>query len=991
MPGAYMIEEANAKLKRLLGPKFGLVTEVPPGYFHPELQFPFHMGHAARVLALTISPNAPSILPVIEPTLWALLNNITPKVSLLSKAAWVLIKEWGIRQKDSQKVLEINFLFKHLDQQDAVLQSLRASNPEADACAVDTDPPNWRSDYKHFLDEGYIRQLFSDPWPVKEAEALLELAPPSNCPINTREAAKTMAVDMERACQALLQQMFEVQKYPPLDESVGAECIQYVPKDHIFLIALDPNYESPEYAPSNPALEADAKQVEAVITQVVEQSKNKGSTQGPPLLLLLLLMQDLQTAVLSRPQSLMPAFLMEKKPHHAKPAELASDSTVRPTSDSTATHRSNRSKLKEEALPAEPTKAKAKWPCKGEPQKKGLGGGRDSEGVASSTVLGSPQTLAPKYRVRTYQKCPAQPQDIGKGPEKAAPPLLAPQKSQTGRMAHSDLARFDGIAAEVAEGLEGPGDEGDGFSGFPADQFEEPLDSEEEQRRLLGLPTASETEEFGPNAGHTTYSKNPGEALEDAEAPKLAEEQAEWCCQTKGKGKETEAEVDNEADEEELDEAHMKPLVSRLTKSQMECVKQQVEEERGQYATLAQEMFDHSGAIGDPSKREGEASREGKEGYKTWAKNISIQLEEIEAKVNQKTFLGSSRVSALKKLGKDLSEKGFIEKRNSQSRQNYNLYDLAAVGFVAVLGLAGGAAVASALVFAPSRKIGGIVEQIFWMPANKWKFMYSLGALNLAEAETFEPLIKGWEAYTEANPLLLEDLHSTVLGKLLEMANQVLKQNGVLESWGKKGWPYLGLANVIYDLLNKDKGSIVVGFVKGAHSQQEGYHLIIPGTILYMEAFSKEPEANGGTESVNIEDMEDGNLPLVFDQKKNPLLCLWDSTKWQKMDAAQKAKEGKNRPRSARPFRLPVPSLQLLMPDLEDAPPSFREVLEDDSGAEIAPERPSKMKQWTTLPRAQEPRKMVKPLHQEAYLNQGAAGMPPLVGAGPEQYLMQLR
>ncbi|KAF9506010.1 hypothetical protein BS47DRAFT_1367661 [Hydnum rufescens UP504] len=245
----------------------------------------------------------------------------------------------GIRQKDSQKVLEINFLFTCPDQWDAVLWSLRASNPEADACAVDTNPPNWRSDYQHFLDEGYIRQLFSDPWPVKEVEALLELAPPSNCPINTREVAKTVAVDMERACQALLQQMFEVQKsleqfwctsqflheltqaphpenfsegdhlclkqlslfllllaefsraafqillyasqhgpYIRLsrhivhciqkasileprgsfnqgaqDESVGAECIQ-------FLIVLDPNHEYPEYALSNPALEADAKQ-----------------------------------------------------------------------------------------------------------------------------------------------------------------------------------------------------------------------------------------------------------------------------------------------------------------------------------------------------------------------------------------------------------------------------------------------------------------------------------------------------------------------------------------------------------------------------------------------------------------------------------------------------------------------------------------------------------------------------------------------------------
>ncbi|KAF9506011.1 hypothetical protein BS47DRAFT_1367662 [Hydnum rufescens UP504] len=312
-----------------------------------------------------------------------------------------------------------------------------------------------------------------------------------------------------------------------------------------------------------------------------------------------LLTQDLQTAVLSR-LSLMPAFLMAKKPHHTKPVVHASDSTVRPTCDSTATCRSNRSKLKEEALPTEPNKesnnlvsvhkdkSQGQATLQKKAPKEGTGGG-DSEGIASSTVLKSPQTLAPKSRVKTYQKCSAQPQDIGKGPEKAAPPLLAPQKLQTRRMAHSDPARFDSIvlesptwpsksnasggcpfpdvnptmpmltptptptptpapapcsspspscnphfqpipnmphtpkqdslAAEVAEGLEGPGDEVDGFSRFPADQFEEPLDSEEEQRRLLGLPTASETKEFGPNAGHTTYSKNPGEALEDAEAP----------------------------------------------------------------------------------------------------------------------------------------------------------------------------------------------------------------------------------------------------------------------------------------------------------------------------------------------------------------------------------------------------------------------------------------------------------------------------------------
>jgi hypothetical protein len=77
----------------------------------------------------------------------------------------------------------------------------------------------------------------------------------------------------------------------------------------------------------------------------------------------------------------------------------------------------------------------------------------------------------------------------------------------------------DSEAAEVAEGLEGPGDEGEDFSEFPADQFKEPLDYEEEQRRLLGLPTASETEVFGPNSQHEAYSKDPGEASKDTEAP----------------------------------------------------------------------------------------------------------------------------------------------------------------------------------------------------------------------------------------------------------------------------------------------------------------------------------------------------------------------------------------------------------------------------------------------------------------------------------------
>ncbi|KAF9504715.1 hypothetical protein BS47DRAFT_1401106 [Hydnum rufescens UP504] len=218
---------------------------------------------------------------------------------------------------------------------------------------------------------------------------------------------------------------------------------------------------------------------------------------------------------------------MAKKPRRTKPMGHASDSTVRPTSDSTvrpaldsaATRRSNRSKLKEEALHVQPTK---------------------------------PQALGAKSRVKTYQKHSAQPHDVGKEPEKAADPPQAPQKSQTGRRGGSDPARFDGVVLEsptrpsssnasmghplpdinptptptpmptphsspspyrnpqVAEGLEGLGDEGDGFSEFPADQFEEPPGSEEEQRGLLGLPTVSETKAFGPNALHKAYSKGPG-------------------------------------------------------------------------------------------------------------------------------------------------------------------------------------------------------------------------------------------------------------------------------------------------------------------------------------------------------------------------------------------------------------------------------------------------------------------------------------------------
>ncbi|KAF9518052.1 hypothetical protein BS47DRAFT_1359099 [Hydnum rufescens UP504] len=476
----------------------------------------------------------------------------------------------------------------------------------------------------------------------------------------------------------------------------------------------------------------------------------------------------------------------------------------------------------------------------------------------------------------------------------------------------------DPEAAEVAEGLEGLGDEGDSFSEFPAEQFEEPPGSEE-QRGLLGLPTVSETEVFGPNALHKAYSKGLGEALKDTGAPsssesdhmvpsfedsttegeymsgleevmnnernpkdlarleaeramrleswqaraaELAEEHAEWHCQTKGKGKETVVEADDEAEEEEFDEAHTKPLVSRLTKSQTEHVKQQGNHTEGLGMILPGSTLQRiltmvwlQQSSQRSIEREGKSLQGGKGGLQNVGQKYLYSTGGNQSQSKLENIFRLLKGLHPQKLGKDLSEK---------SHQNYNLYDLAAVGFVTALDSTDGAAIANASVFAPSKKIGDIVEQIFWMPANKWKFI----ALNLAEAVTFEPSIKGWEAYAEANPL--EDLHSTVSGKLLEMArkylctvkgplygradphwapftDRVLKQNSILEGWAKKGWPYVGLANIIYDLLNKDKGvsfrihnwpstcaiskkaetyiqselkcvlqSIVVGFVKGA-------------------------------------------------------------------------------------------------------------------------------------------------------------------------------
>jgi hypothetical protein len=135
---------------------------------------------------------------------------------LAYKSATTVLKERGMRQKDAPRALEVHFLFKLVDQRDTVLQMLRNSMPDVNVISSDTDTDQWRSEYTHFYDEGYVRQLFADPRPREQITKLLELAPPSIRPINSRETAPTMAVETEKARQTLLAEMLEYKRYPPL-------------------------------------------------------------------------------------------------------------------------------------------------------------------------------------------------------------------------------------------------------------------------------------------------------------------------------------------------------------------------------------------------------------------------------------------------------------------------------------------------------------------------------------------------------------------------------------------------------------------------------------------------------------------------------------------------------------------------------------------------------------------------------------------------------
>ncbi|KAF9519761.1 hypothetical protein BS47DRAFT_1388014 [Hydnum rufescens UP504] len=139
MPDAYTIEESSAKLKGLLGSKVWSSQWYEDGshmerwgqvWYQTRTSLAFgsaQFRQAPKVMTSAISPNKPSMLQGIEPNLWYrltaspypthmiardLTEQYHPQGVLAFKGSLVLVKEQGIRQKDFQKVLEINLLFK---------------------------------------------------------------------------------------------------------------------------------------------------------------------------------------------------------------------------------------------------------------------------------------------------------------------------------------------------------------------------------------------------------------------------------------------------------------------------------------------------------------------------------------------------------------------------------------------------------------------------------------------------------------------------------------------------------------------------------------------------------------------------------------------------------------------------------------------------------------------------------------------------------------
>jgi hypothetical protein len=267
MPGAITIQQTNERLKGLLGTDIwsgrryedgshkeeqgrcwyrmrdialnqgshsGLMRahiQVPLGYFHPDTLFPTMTGSAPVVVQQIPSSIPIAVTQPVAPGLWyrlyarplpldtdvtALVTQYRSKGLLAYKSVTTTLKERGMQLNKAPKAMEVHLLFKLVNQRDAALQALRGSMPNLDVRSSDVDPDQWRSEYTHFYDEGYIRQLFADPRPVEHIKKLLALAPASIRPVNTREAAPTMAVDIEKARQKLIADMLETSRYPPL-------------------------------------------------------------------------------------------------------------------------------------------------------------------------------------------------------------------------------------------------------------------------------------------------------------------------------------------------------------------------------------------------------------------------------------------------------------------------------------------------------------------------------------------------------------------------------------------------------------------------------------------------------------------------------------------------------------------------------------------------------------------------------------------------------
>jgi hypothetical protein len=177
---------------------------------------------------------------------------------------------------------------------------------------------------------------------------------------------------------------------------------------------------------------------------------------------------------------------------------------------------------------------------------------------------------------------------------------------------------------------------------------------------------------------------------------------------------------------------------------------------------------------------------------------------------------------------------------------------------------------ANSQVFAPTKKIGELAQKIFWTKKNKRMFFAELLPLvgQGTEPTTYSPTMEGWDEYLRNHTAKGGELRATISIKLCEMADAVLKANGVEEGFPANKWPYTGIANTIYSLLTGEKGvsfriynwpptcdplqkadaytvmnvktllqCAIVGFVK--YNPKDGNETVLPGTVLRMEAFTR--------------------------------------------------------------------------------------------------------------------------------------------------------